>query len=177
MTVDPPQPEPDDKDWTWVLGRRCPDCGFDPAIVAKGDIAATVLAATPRWQVALARNDVRERPNPSTWSVLEYGCHIRDVHIMFGARATLMLTDDNPEFANWDQDQTALEKRYWTADPGQVAQELESAAQQAAAAFTGLSDAQWSRRGRRSNGSVFTTETLGIYYLHDIAHHLYDVRA
>ncbi|MHB8274233.1 MAG: hypothetical protein ACYDC9_05635 [Dermatophilaceae bacterium] len=32
------------------------------------------------------------------------------------------------------------------------------------------------RTGRRSNGSVFTIETLGQYILHDVAHHLHDVR-
>ena len=25
---------PDTKDWTWVLERPCPECGFDPATVA-----------------------------------------------------------------------------------------------------------------------------------------------
>ncbi|MET0704805.1 MAG: DinB family protein [Mycobacterium sp.] len=170
-------PEPDDKDWTWVLERPCDECGFDAAAIAREDIAAEVLAATPRWQAALSRPDAHVRSNPAIWSVLEYGCHTRDVHAIFGARALLMLSEDNPEFENWDQDQTALEKRYWTADPNAVAQEIEAAGQTAAAAFTGLSAQQWARPGRRSNGSTFTTETLGVYYLHDVAHHLYDVGA
>jgi hypothetical protein len=177
MTADPPLPEPDAKDWTWVLERPCGECGFDAAAIAREDIAAEVLAATPRWQTALRRRDVRVRPNPAVWSVLEYGCHVRDVHLIFGARAHLMLSADNPAFENWDQDQTALEKRYWTADPDEVAGEIAAAGQAAAAVFTELTAQQWSRPGRRSNGSMFTTETLGVYYLHDVAHHLYDVRA
>ena len=28
----------------------------------------------------------------------------------------------------------------------------------------------------RSNGTVFTVETLGRYHLHDVVHHLWDVR-
>jgi hypothetical protein len=177
MSTDPLLPAPDDKDWTWVLERPCTQCGFAATAIAPEDITAELLATTPRWQTALRRTDVRVRPNPATWSALEYGCHVRDVHTMFGARARLMLGEDNPEFENWDQDQTALEKRYWTADPGRVAQEIAAAAQATATVFTGLSEEQWSRPGRRSNGSVFTTETLGIYYLHDIVHHLHDVRA
>ncbi|CAN5767138.1 maleylpyruvate isomerase N-terminal domain-containing protein [soil metagenome] len=177
MTLDPAHPEPDSKDWTWVLDRPCAECGFDAAAIAREAVAAELLAATPRWRVALHRADVRERPNPTTWSVLEYGCHVRDIHLIFGARARLILGEDNPEFENWDQDQTALEKCYWTTDPGEVAHEIDTAGQAAATAFTGLSAEQWSRPGRRSNGSVFTTETLGIYYLHDVVHHLYDVRA
>jgi len=29
----------------------------------------------------------------------------------------------------------------------------------------------------RSNGSQFTVETLAVYFLHDVEHHLYDVGA
>jgi hypothetical protein len=36
---------------------------------------------------------------------------------------------------------------------------------------------QWDRPGRRSNGSSFTATTLGQYFLHDVVHHLHDVRA
>ncbi|MCW2685296.1 MAG: hypothetical protein JWR37_186, partial [Mycobacterium sp.] len=126
------------------------------------------LVAMPRWQSVLQRVQVRIRPNPNTWSALEYACHARDVHAIFGERARLMLNQENPEFENWDQDQTAIEKRYWTSDPDVFAGEIEAAGKLAAAAFTGLSEAQWSRVGRRSNGSVFTIETLGLYYLHDV---------
>ena len=174
---DPAVPEPDGKDWTWVLERPCVECGFDASEVDREAIAAELLAATPRWQSALRRDQVGVRPDPTTWSVLEYACHARDVHVIFGERARLMLDHENPEFENWDQDQTAVEKRYWAADPDDVAREIEVAGKLAAAAFTDLSEAQWSRVGRRSNGSVFTTETLGLYYLHDVAHHLHDVGA
>ena len=30
--------------------------------------------------------------------------------------------------------------------------------------------------GRRSDGSAFTVESLGRYWLHDVEHHLHDVR-
>ena len=33
------------------------------------------------------------------------------------------------------------------------------------------------RTGLRSDGSEFTVLTLGQYFLHDLAHHLVDVRA
>jgi hypothetical protein len=176
--ADPPAlPPPDDKDWTWVLNQTCPDCGFDASALAREAIPAEVTATIARWQSALQRPDAVVRPDPTTWSVLEYACHIRDVHTIFAQRARLILDRDDPEFENWDQDATALAKRYWTQDPVVVATELADAAERAAAAFTGLSPEQWARPGRRSNGSVFTIETLGKYYLHDVAHHLYDVGA
>ncbi|MGI8589382.1 MAG: DinB family protein [Nakamurella sp.] len=173
----PDAPEPDDKDWTWVLDRSCSECGYDSASIARESVAARLLGATPRWQSALARKDATDRPAPQTWSVLEYGCHVRDVHRMFGERARLILTENDPEFANWDQDETALSQEYWKARPAVVAPEIVEAAAAAARNFTGLSDQQWSRTGRRSNGSVFTMETLAFYYLHDVEHHLHDVGA
>ena len=42
----PQQPEPDTKDWTWVLDRPCPDCGFDASSVSASDVADRLRAAT-----------------------------------------------------------------------------------------------------------------------------------
>ena len=39
-----------------------------------------------------------------------------------------------------------------------------------------VGDDDWDRPGRRSNGSVFTVDTLGRYHLHDLVHHRWDVR-
>jgi len=169
--------QPDDKDWTWVLDRPCPECGFDASTVDRESIAERLLAATPRWESALRREGATTRPAPQTWSVLEYGCHTRDVHLIFGERARLIMAEQDPRFANWNQDETAITERYCAADPGEVSEQIGAAAFNAAAAFTGLSDKDWSRTGRRSNGSVFTMQTLGMYYLHDVEHHLHDVGA
>lgn len=172
----PIQPEPDGKDWTWVLGRPCPECGFDASSLDRRTVADRILATTPRWLAALSAADARVRPAPQVWSIVEYGAHVRDVHRLFAHRGRLILDQDDPEFENWDQDETALAARYWLADPVEVAGQLAVEAQQAAAVFSAPTDARWGRTGRRSNGSVFTLETLGLYYLHDVEHHLHDVR-
>ncbi|WP_258725502.1 DinB family protein [Cellulomonas sp. NS3] len=169
--------EPDTKDWTWVLDRACPECGFLASDVDPAGIPAALRASVPRWTEALARPDARERPEPSTWSVLEYGAHTRDVHRIFGERLRLILEEEDPQFANWDQDATAVEDRYDLQDPAVVAVELAQAAEEAAARFAGVPGDAWERPGRRSNGSVFTARTLGAYYLHDVVHHLHDVHA
>ena len=131
--------------------------------------------AAPRWAAVLSRADVTARPAPQTWSALEYGCHVRDVCTIFDQRAQLMLSQHDPMFANWDQDQTAIDERYWTQSPQRVSEELGSAAVHAAATFAAVGDTEWTRSGRRSNGSVFTVDSLGRYFLHDVVHHLHDV--
>jgi hypothetical protein len=100
---------------------------------------------------------------------------VRDVCTIFAHRLQLMLTDHDPLFENWDQDRTALDERYWEQQPAAVAGQLEQAADRIAAAFAGVADEQWHRPGRRSNGSVFTVDTFARYFLHDLAHHAWDV--
>jgi hypothetical protein len=167
--------EPDTKDWTWVLARPCAECGFDPARIAATDLAERIQQNARGWPAVLAGSDASVRPAPNVWSPLEYACHVRDVHRLFGERLTLMLEQDDPQFANWDQAVTAIESRYDEQDPATVSVELVEAAADVAAIYAGVERDQWQRPGRRSNGSVFTVETLGVYHLHDVHHHLHDV--
>ena len=166
---------PDTKDWTWTLAERCPDCGFDARTVTAADIATRITAYTDPWPGVLARPDAAARPSPATWSPLEYACHVRDVCRLFEERVRLMLTQDAPTFANWDQDETALAQRYGEQEPSVVARELAEAAAGLAGAYAAVPDDAWRRTGRRSDGSEFTVLTLGQYGLHDLAHHLWDV--
>lgn len=167
---------PDAKDWTWVTDRPCPECGFDPAGVERGEFGARTRATLPLWRAALARHDVTERPAPEIWSPLEYGCHVRDVFRLFDERLRLMLDEDDPQFANWDQDATAVADRYAEQDPASVSRELVDAGEAVAARFDAVPDDAWGRPGRRSNGSAFTVDSLGRYFLHDVEHHVHDVR-
>jgi hypothetical protein len=168
---------PDGKDWTWVTERSCPDCGFDPAGATPDAVGPAVRASVPRWRSVLSRPDVAVRPDGSTWSALEYAAHVRDVFTVFEERLRLMLSQDSPGFANWDQDAAAVQARYGEQDPEQVAAGLVDAADAAAAAFDSVTPDQWNRRGLRSNGSEFTVTTLGAYFVHDVVHHLHDVGA
>lgn len=167
---------PDAKDWTWVLERKCPECGFEAGGLTPHDVAARVGATLPRWDAALSRDDVRQRPDPSTWSPLEYGCHVRDVFELFRRRLDLMLGTDDARFENWDQDATALEKAYANADPATVRAELAEQGAAARDSFAAVPASAYGRRGLRSNGSEFTVVTLAQYFLHDVEHHLHDVR-
>jgi len=174
--ADPATPEPDAKDWTWTLERPCPECGFDAATIEPVAIPALVRDAASRWPDVLTRADATRRPAPATWSPLEYACHVRDVHRLFQQRLELMLEQDDPTFANWDQDETALAERYWEQDPAVVATEVTESGADLADAYTRVGEGDWARTGVRSNGSTFTVDSLGRYLLHDLFHHVWDVR-
>jgi hypothetical protein len=167
---------PDTKDWTWVLRRPCPECGFDTQGFAVAAVPEMTVANAAAWHRALTGpGDARTRPVPGKWSALEYGAHVRDVFRLYDQRLELMLSQDDPLFPNWDQDATAVADRYQDQDPAEVAAALSEAGQAIAGRFAGLTGDQWQRTGRRSDGASFTVETFARYFIHDPVHHLYDV--
>jgi hypothetical protein len=167
---------PDTKNWTWVLERPCPDCGLDTQSLELESIGQLLRENAAAWHEILTEfSAARERPAPSVWSALEYGCHVRDVFRLFDERLQLILTEDDPTFPDWDQDKTAVEDRYDEQDPAIVATDLVVAAETLASAFEGVSGLQWERPSRRSDGSVFTTDSFARYLAHDPVHHLHDV--
>ncbi|WP_370123945.1 DinB family protein [Streptacidiphilus sp. MAP12-33] len=168
---------PDTKDWTWVLERPCAECGLNAGSVGREEVAGLVRANAASW-VALLAGDaaaLRERPGPDVWSELEYACHVRDVFRLFAFRLDLMLTQDDPVFPNWDQDETAVAGNYGDQDPARVSVELAEAAEVLAGAFERVDEAAWERVGRRSDGAGFTVESFARYLLHDVVHHVFDV--
>lgn len=90
--------EPDTKDWTWVLVEPCPDCAFDAAGLSHTDVARYLRRDADDWVIRLSGASVTRRRTPGVWSVLEYGCHVRDVHRVFADRVRLVLDEDAPRF-------------------------------------------------------------------------------
>ena len=135
--------------------RPCPECGFD----AGGGRPRRPRPGDPRQRGRLAgacsaRADATVRPRPDVWSPLEYACHVRDVHLLFAERLRLMLAEDDAEFANWDQDATAVEERYDLQDPAEVGPRAGRRGRARSRRRTTRSrTTQWERRGTRSNGA------------------------
>lgn len=170
---------PDQKDWTWVLQRACPECRFEAAALPREEVGRLVRTTAREWVVLLGdRTDrLRLRPRPDCWSVLEYACHVRDVYRIYEGRLRLMLAEDDPAYPNWDQDRTAVDDEYNEQEPAQVSAQLAAAAEALADRFDSVSGAMWERTGRRSDGAHFTVDSFARYMIHDPIHHLHDVAA
>jgi hypothetical protein len=166
---------PDSKDWTWVLERRCPECGFDASGFERELVGSMILANAASWQRVLRGPGVARRPRADVWSPLEYACHVRDVFRLYDERLRRMLTEVDPQYANWDQDATAVADRYGEQDALTVANELVVAAAAIATRFDTVAGTQWDRTGTRSDGAHFTIESFARYLIHDPIHHLSDV--
>lgn len=171
------QPTPDSKDWTWVLDSVCDECGQDVRGLDPHLIAALVRDSVPRFAAALRRPNAGTRPSPQVWSPLEYCAHVGDMYEVMDRRLELILGQDEPTFANWDQDEAAVRHDYAAQSPRLVVERLRATAESFAVTLDTMRGAQLERRGFRSNGSVFTAATLARYAWHDAAHHLHDIGA
>jgi hypothetical protein len=176
------QPTPDVADWTWVLDRQCPECEYVATDFERTELGGKIRANAAVWQQLLGRGEIVHLRPPvpegasPVWSALEYGAHVRDVHGLYRERFELMLAEDDPLFANWDQDATAIGSEYHRAEPGAVAYALAVNAGTLADLLDRLDADEWERTGRRSDGADFTVESMGRYLLHDLVHHVWDVR-
>jgi SAM-dependent methyltransferase len=168
--------EPDTKDWTWVLDRPCDECGFDASAYDRPAIPRALRKNAQVWFALLADPAAGERSRPDRWSTLEYACHVHDVHQIYHDRVSQMLAEDNPLFDNWDQDSSAEQGRYAEQLPSIIGPTLVAAAYAIGDLYDSVPPLSWQRRGRRSDGHTFTIESLARYQLHDVVHHLHDVR-
>ena len=156
----------------------CPDC---PMSYADTDLVAAVVAlhAVPG-EVRAAAFAVpaelrRVRPEPSTWSVLEYVCHVRDVFATFTIRLHRTSTEDTPALEPMYADLRAERFRYNQADLDVVLHEL-------GVHVTGFLDEvdatrRWDRTASRRPGEVRSALWLVRHALHEARHHARDVAA
>lgn len=170
---------PDTKDWTWVLRRPCDECGFVAGAVAPEQVAHLVLDNAASWRRFLERSSsdgLTARPSDDRWSVLEYACHVRDVYGLFEERLRRMLDEDDPRFADWNQDDAAVSGRYREQVPAEVADAIEETAARLALRIGTVAPDAWQRPGTRDDGARFVVETFVRYMAHDVVHHLHDAR-
>ena len=117
---------------------------------------------------------LRQRPDPSTWSALEYAAHTRDVIALVGWGMSKVLDGDAPVFEAIEPDATAVDHGYNALDPGEVLAELGANAERMAARAERALPDHWARTG--STGSVETDAgRLLRHAVHDASHHLRDV--
>ncbi len=157
----------------------CNGCGFDYDSGTLADVVATLTgnARAVADTVARGGDAVRIRPDPETWSALEYECHVRDALAAMRGRIALTLAEDTPEYAPMGREELVVERQYNAQDPGVVASELAHEAELFAAAALTLSDHDLRRTGIYSYPA--STERP-LHWLvrhagHEVQHHLDDI--
>src|SRR5262245_47271506 len=85
----------------------CAECGFTYNLDLATEAGAGIRTGAAEF-ATLLRGDgnVRTRPEAEVWSVLEYGCHVRDVLLVQRERVLLARRVDQP-----DPDQMGRDER------------------------------------------------------------------
>jgi len=126
--------------------------------------------------VADPAHDVRRRREPSTWSVLEYGCHLRDVLLVQRERVLDARRNESPSFRPMGRDERVDHDGYAGQDPVAVARQLTDAA----ALFANVLDRlgpDWDRTivynyPVRADRSL---RWVAVHTVHECQHHLQDM--
>lgn len=85
--------------------------------------AADVQSETPgalRKLVVEAGGELRQRPAPGEWSVLECVGHIGDAEVVYTARYRWILAHDVPTLIGYDQDRWVARLRHADAEPEEL---------------------------------------------------------
>jgi DinB superfamily len=156
----------------------CAACAMSYAATTPADAAAIVRQVPARYRAAfagVADDVVRRRPDATTWSMIEYACHVRDVFVVFIDRITLALTEDRPTFAPLGNDDRAVRLRYDQADVATTLDDLAAAAARFADLIDTLDDDAWPRTASRRPGEERDVLWMARQTAHEGRHHLADV--
>jgi hypothetical protein len=147
---------PDDKDWTWVLGERCPGCGVAAAEIDPARVGTLIRYCADRSALGGWGPARRARPG---------GGRPRACAYRFPQKSAVLKSGEL---------RAPPQEAARRAGPG-GRPELAAVARSAAAAFDGVQPEQLHRPGRRSDGAAFTVASFSRYFIHDPLHHLVDV--
>lgn len=164
----------------WV----CPECGLDYDTVSASDAVVALRSYPRRYRQVLEplaeRDDgdevLRRRPEPDTWSVLEYTAHVADLMPLMAEIFTRMVREDDPSLGFWDPDERAAERAYNEMPLADVLAELKTGCEAAAAAAAKAGPEDWSRQGGFPWGQRDLL-TMVRNAVHEGSHHLRDVES
>jgi hypothetical protein len=158
---------------------RCTACGLDYGSVDVAQAVAAVrrLPEDVRALVGtLAGGALHRRPAEGTWSVTEYVCHLRDVHVTSTIRLHRARTEERPVLEPMLNDLRARRFRYNSRDVHPVLDELDDAVAGFCDEVDRYGSAGWDRVVTRLPGEERTARWLVRQAMHEGVHHLRDLR-
>ena len=156
----------------WV----CSQCGFAYDAILPSAVVGLLVDLLPEYRTLLSWDAarLRVRPEPSTWSALEYACHVRDCLALFDWRIRRVLEEGRPELPQMRRDAVVIERSYNEQDPALVARDIDANYAKLAELLRRVSGAAWQRVGVRE-GEELSVAWMVINTLHEARHHLFDM--
>jgi hypothetical protein len=160
---------------------RCSECGFAYDLDPLTPIDRLLREAVEPYRHALSApvDALRRRTSPSDWTALEYAGHVRDILLVQRERVLLALVEDVPRFVPMHRDERVPLVGDDDRAPALVTEELMVGARLLAEVFARLDDRQLARTGIYNYPSPRprTIHWMGVHTLHEVHHHLADIRA
>lgn len=117
----------------------------------------------------------RRRPDPLTWSALEYTAHVADRLDHLGPEIRRVTMEDQPTLVAFENELRATEHAYNTLDRTEVLGWLELACDELASIIDNVRADDWLRTGMLAGAEVDAL-TLARDAVHEGSHHLRDVQ-
>jgi hypothetical protein len=165
----PPLPEED---------HHCPACRYSYAATSVAAALALIESVPSRaaeLSADLGEPAVRTRPEPGTWSALEYVCHLRDVYMTSTIRLHRVRTEDRPALEPMLNELRARRFGYRGLRLDAVLDELTASADGFRYEVGKVSADGWYRVGMRQPGEYRTALWLVRHAAHEGIHHLADI--
>jgi len=159
---------------------RCDECGFvyEPNEAEQAGQSITLAVESLADILRLPSANLAQRRNPSIWSALEYGCHVRDVLLVQRERVLLGRRTDRPSLEPMGRDERVEHDGYALQEPVDVARQLTEAARMFANDLARLGPDDWDRvvLYNYPEPRERSLRWVGVHTLHEVRHHLLDVR-
>jgi len=159
---------------------RCEECGFDYDLAQAPASGPAVIdgVAEVTGLLGAAGEDLRARQQPSVWSPLEYGCHLRDVLLVQRERVLAARRMDRPTFDPMGRDERVEHDGYAEQKPADVARQLSDAAHLFANVLGRLGPEDWDRNVSYNYPKPLerSLRWVAVHTVHEVRHHLLDVR-
>lgn len=153
----------------------CAECGFDGAAWSDANALEQVALLPERWAQAIsgiAPSDLNRRPIGGVWSIAEYTDHVRET--TFGMRFVLDVALQEPGVNLGDPPEPRFDPEPRQLDTEAALAAFRKEAQALVAALTAAAD-RWGSTAI-VGGNEVDIHWVVRHALHDVTHHLGDVR-
>jgi hypothetical protein len=162
------------------VSEACNICGFVYDLESTTDVAPQIAATAAQLSAIVAAEYPIgiHRPDAETWSILEYGCHVRDVFLVQRERVLLALRVDEPHVVAMGRDERVEDDGYNGQRPADVARQIGDAALMFTGVLDRLNKQSWQRTLIYNYPSPVarTLAWVAAHSLHEVVHHLADVQ-